>query len=507
MWYGRYEVNGKRCTLNLGVKIRGTPPESLSLREEGDGAFERSRAQAQLKLNEIVDEARRKHDSAHLVERIYELKTGEPIKSVSLDDLPGEWSKIPRRRSPSPRYAEQCHSTLARFASFVRAHNAQADELGHVTRQTARAFMAAEEARGVTDKTWNDTLKLLRATCNHLLPAGSINPFSDIPTHETETVFRKPFTPEELKAIIDAARDDDFTRPILIAGICTAMRRGDCCLLKHSDVDLAKGFITVKTSKTGATVDIPIFPLLYDELLLHQNNGSPFVFKAQAAMYQSNPDGITNRVKKILYAALCPESAQDDGLPVLEDSETRTKVSHYMAALPPSSKTDRVKTVLSLYLDGKNINEVANISGASKGSVSGYLKEAQEACGCQIVRRLSGKRDSSFLRSERKKGLRSASVYDFHSFRVTWITVALTAGVPLEIVQKVTGHKTVDIVLKHYFKPGREDFRKALHSAMPKLLTNGVQNPKEQMREIIERMTAKTWRKDAARLHDVLATF
>ena len=44
---------------------------------------------------------------------------------------------------------------------------------------------------------------------------------------------------------------------------------------------------------------------------------------------------------------------------------------------------------------------------------------------------------------------------------------------PLELVQKVTGHKTTDIVLKHYFQPGREDFRQALHLAMPKLLTVG----------------------------------
>jgi hypothetical protein len=28
-------------------------------------------------------------------------------------------------------------------------------------------------------------------------------------------------------------------------------------------------------------------------------------------------------------------------------------------------------------------------------------------------------------------------------------------------------------VLKHYFQPGREDFRMALQSAMPKLLTAG----------------------------------
>jgi len=64
-------------------------------------------------------------------------------------------------------------------------------------------------------------------------------------------------------------------------------------------------------------------------------------------------------------------------------------------------------------------------------------------------------------------------VRDFHSLRVTWVTLALTAGVPLELVQRVTGHKTTDVVLKHYFRPGQEDFRLALEGAMPKLLTMG----------------------------------
>jgi hypothetical protein len=93
-------------------------------------------------------------------------------------------------------------------------------------------------------------------------------------------------------------------------------------------------------------------------------------------------------------------------------------------------------------------------------------------------------------------------VRDFHSFRVTWVTLALTAGVLLELVQKVTGHKTTDIVLKHYFQRGREAFREALQSAMPKLLTKskeqgagskellpaggGQKTPREEMRALID---------------------
>ncbi len=432
-WYGRYEVNGKRYCDNLGVKITGIPPASLSLMEEGDTAFERSRATALAKLTSLVEEARTKRDSARLVEKLYELKTGERVQSVALANLADEWQKIPRRRKPNERYVVQCRSTLARFAAFVRAHNPKAEEISHVTRSMARAFMETEESRGVTAKTWNDILKLIRAAFKYLLPAGSINPFSGIPTRETATMFRKPFTPEELKAIVDAARKDDFIRPILITGICTAMRRGDCCLLKWKDVDLARRFITVKTNKTGQTVSIPIFPMLYNELAARQPSEA-YVFPEQAKMYIENSDGITWRVRKGFAAAGFKDTGEN----------------------------------------GEN----------------GHTDEAE------LVR--------GEIHAERKEGLRRASIRDFHSFRVTWVTLALTAGVPLELVQKVTGHRTTDIVLKHYFQPGREEFRRALQSAMPNLLTNGHKAPKEEMLAILDRTTTKTWKKDVKRLRELV---
>ncbi|MFA6563500.1 MAG: tyrosine-type recombinase/integrase [Verrucomicrobiia bacterium] len=440
------------------MRVAGTPPASLSLRDEGDKAFERSRAQALERLNQTIAESKQKNDSAHLVERIYEIKTGERIRTVALASLPAEWQRIPRRRKPNERYAAQCRSTLARFVAFIREQNPKAEEMAHVTRDVARAFMEAESSRGVTAKTWNDTLKLLRATFKHLLPAGSINPFSNVPTRETETVFRMPFTPEELKAIVDTARDDDFIRPILVIGMCTAMRRGDCCLLKWKDVDLARRFITVKTAKTGATVSIPIFPMLYDELTaLATMRGSSavkpsetYVFPEQAQMYLENPDGITWRVRKV-FAAAGFKDAGGEG--ELDDRDSKRE----SALLRRSSQ---------------------NVEGVE---VRGEIH------------------------ADRKEGLRRASVRDFHSFRVTWVTVALTGGVPLELVQKVTGHKTTEIVLKHYFQPGREAFRQALQTAMPKLLTNGQKAPKDQMLEILSRTTAKTWQKDSERLRKLVA--
>ena len=82
-WYGRFEINGRLFRPNLLVKIAGAPPASGSLRDEGNGAFERSRATAQAKLDGLIEEARTKQGSARLVEKLYEIKTGEPIRSVT----------------------------------------------------------------------------------------------------------------------------------------------------------------------------------------------------------------------------------------------------------------------------------------------------------------------------------------------------------------------------------------------------------------------------------------
>ena len=304
-WYGCFEVNGRRRCVNLGVKIAGTPPKGLSLKNEGDGAFERSRATARTKLEAVIGEARSKRDSVHLVERIYEMKTGEKIRVVTLNDLPEEWTRIPWKREPNARYAEQCRSILRRFTSFIQGHWPTVEDLSGVSREHVRRFLASEKERGVSAKTWNDTLKLLRGTFKHLHAESDAyrNYLTGIPTRETETIFRKPFTPEELKAIVDSARNDDFIRPILITGICTAMRRGDCCLLKWADVDLRRQFITVKTAKTGVTVSIPVFPMLYDELVRCPNKDTEYVFPEQARMYRENPDGITWRVRKVFALA------------------------------------------------------------------------------------------------------------------------------------------------------------------------------------------------------------
>jgi len=289
--------------------------------------------------------------------------------------------------------------------------------------------------------------------------------------------------------------------------MCTAMRRGDCCLLKWKDVDLKAGFITVKTAKTGQTVDIPVFPMLREELERAKKAAgkSDYSFPEAAEMYRTNPDGITWRVKQVLAKAV--ETGRESSVLPVEAAETvRAKGLAYLDGLGATSKAEKLRAVFAAYLDGQTLDDVIAATGFSRGTVSNYLNELERATRCAIVRGKRRALNTDGLQAERENGKRRASVHDFHSFRVTWITLALAAGVPLEFVQRATGHRTAAVVMKHYFRPGREDFRTAIFKAMPKMLVDGGQRSvKDEMREVIEGMTARTWKRDRARLLELVA--
>ena len=424
-WYGRVMVNGRKLKKNLGVEVRGVPPAKLT--HMGDVAFERSRAKAQAALEHLQLDLKKRSTAEELVQTIHEIRTGSRVSTIPLNEAGARWKALPRRRPLGKRYVSQAESWMAKFVAFVNETNPAVKEMAQVQSSIARAFLRKEEERGVSAKTYNNLLIFLRSCFEALKEDGGIakNPFAGVPTREEDTVFRKPFSAEELGAVLDAAKSDPFIYPIIVTGVCTAMRRGDCCCLLKSAIDLPNRFIKVKTSKTGELVQIPMLPLLQGVLEKLPANDSPYAFPEQEMKYQLNPDNITLRARRVMRAA---------GFFDPDDAETE--------------------------------------------------EEKKKARG--------------EIHQPRTNGLRKASVRDFHSFRVTWVTLALSAGVPLEIVQKVTGHRTAAIVLKHYFQPGREDYRRTLTGKLPAILGGQPEaaplTPVE-IRTRVEAMKPRTWKK------------
>jgi integrase len=413
----------------LDVRIEGSPPASGRLNDKGDAIFERSRVRAELRWEQIQEEIAGPQTQEDLLKRIHSIRSGQKgIPSVGLEEAIEKWAAVPRRRALSERTLTQARSRWDRFMAYVEANQPSARFLADITSETAERYMAEVARRGVAAKTYSNTLKGLSAVFNMLKKKASLhqNPFEEIPEKEPDSVGHAPFTPDELAAITDAARKPEhaFIRPVIVTGICTAMRRGDCATLKWSAVDLDGGFITVKTSKTNGTAVIPLFPLLADEIRRQLPKKGEYVFPACAMMYEANPDGVSYRVRNVLIDA--------------------------------------------------------GYSDADEAETEGHR----------------GK-----LGAKRTTGIRRACLRGFHSFRVTWVTLALNAGVPMELVRRVTTHTTVDIVLEHYFKPGREDFRRVLTEKMPKMFSLGPPATSETERTVpapavlaeLEAMTADNW--------------
>lgn len=427
-WYGRFMVDGRRLSATLGP-VLGSPHPSGSVAAPGNDAFEKSRLAALKKLAVKVAEAREKRDAAHWVKRLHQLQHGAPLKTYPVAQLIEAWERLPRRKARGEMnagYVSAVHATLRRFIAYVETSHPHIKEVGQVTRLVASGFMASDEAVKLSAKTRNDWLKRMRAVFRSLLAEDYIarNPFEGIPLHQVQHVHRRPLSAAEVEGVLLAVAKDDFTRPLIVCALSTALRRGDCCLLRWADVHLDErtgdgapslDHVRVKTSKTGETITAPIDARLKPELLRARALPGPlgeFVWPEQAAMIRHNPDGVTLRIQAAFARA------------GLESTDTHV---------------------------------------------------------------------------DRARGMRRASVVDFHSLRTTWITDRLSEGIPIEAVKRTSGHRTTDVVTEHYYKPGDQQHLRTLAGS-------GVAVPSRDARmlEILRGMTADTWKRDRKQLEVIL---
>ena len=521
-WYGRWRERGKTIVKNLDIEVEGERPSDRN--PTGDRKYRQSRIAAEAKLNEIAGDVASRKRTEEIAQAIHVARTGHRLGTIPVAAIFEAWQAMPRRRTQlSPTYTAFAKGVFARFASFMQARHPEATEMCDVSHEMASAFLASERARGIKGRTYNAALSLMKGAFRHLRRQAGIadNPFDEIVSRDEDTVHRIPYTPDELRRILEAAKEDAFCRPLIIAGICTAMRRGDVCLLRWADVDMAQRFITVKTSKTGATVSIPMFPMLHDELEKLPRDGE-HCFPEQAELYKSRPDSITEKLN-VVFAAAGFAGDESDGCAGVITPQTQELTEQEMLQrgrdrLASCTKfipkvRNLLPAIFERYMAGASLNDIAAEFGLSKGSASNYLKRIEDVTGFPVIRQsrpeAASKRQAKAAAKKRaaatRRGLRRVNRRGFHAFRSTWVTLALTAGVPVDLVRKVTGHTTVETVMIHYFQPGREDFRRAIQSAMPTLLTGGAPTRDERMLEIIEGMTAETWQHDREALKYLLS--
>jgi len=483
-WYGQYMDNGKMTEVNLEVPWKGTPPASRKMRETGCPVFEASRTAAVKALSDFTDELRRKGRAEHLTERLIESKTGRSVEYARIDALGEQWRGLGREKDATKAHLTNCDAHFLRFAEFMKTRNPEATFLYEITPDDAAAFVTMMR-KVFAPATAQYSVRMVNKAFERFLPVGAANPFASFigrrGKSEDGVVHRKPFTPEELQKLLAAAQDDAFMYPLIVTAACTGMRRGDVCSLKWADVDLDAGMLTVKTSKTGGNVEIPIFAPLQAVLKGLGKPGKGFVYPEAAEMLKVNANGLTWRFKKIVTKAFDKPTGESVPCPASEIlDEGLDAIREHVSDVP---RRERMLEVLRLYCAGKSLRHVETTVGCARATVSADLHAVQDWIGKAFMRGGTDRTDiksamARVSRIDRDTGQRAASVRDWHALRATWVTLALSAGVPVELVRRVTGHATVEVVLKHYFRPDREQFKAALTGALPEVLTGKVENQK-----------------------------
>jgi integrase len=161
-------------------------------------------------------------------------------------------------------------------------------------------------ARELSTSSANLSVKTLRicfgaANKQGLIPSNPAAMVDKIRSHAESK--RRPFTPDEIRRLLDTAGDSEW-RGIILTACYTAARLGDVARLQWRNVDLQTRVVAFTASKTGKPQVLPIAPPLanYFESLPSSDNPTASVFP-QAAAAAKRIGTLSNSFHELMVSA------------------------------------------------------------------------------------------------------------------------------------------------------------------------------------------------------------
>jgi integrase len=241
-----------------------------------------------------------------VIAEMYERTIGEPLHFHTAREYLTEWVESKKNETELRAYWKY-RQIVDEFLNHV---GAKADRLlREITPIDIRSWRDALKRKGLAAPTVNHAIKILRMPFKAAHDAGyveinpctknSVRPVKD----EARNVEKDVFTPEQLSALIRAAKTDDWKGAIL-CGAYTGLRLRDVADLHWGAIEWQQQKITVTTRKTRKDVTVPIHPQLASWLQKQTRGiGKAPVFPTLYGKSGSGKSGLSMAFKRIMERA------------------------------------------------------------------------------------------------------------------------------------------------------------------------------------------------------------
>jgi integrase len=174
-----------------------------------------------------------------------------------------------------------------------------------LTPRDVERFMADRVKEKLSPSTVCLAVKVIRMALNHARRQGLIttNPAEAVELPKATGGERGTFAPEEVKLLVDTAKDDWKT--LILLAYYTGARLSDCCRMTWADVDLTAKTLTYTQSKTGEKVTLPIHNALLTHLegLAGTDKPEVFIMPRMAELKPGGRHGLSEKFKRIMRNA------------------------------------------------------------------------------------------------------------------------------------------------------------------------------------------------------------
>lgn len=275
VWYIIYREDGRHKWVSTGCTRKD--------------AAETFRAE----LMKIVNARDKESELRHQADILANERNANKSRSVSLEDVWKLFEESTFRREICPRTLNAYRTMWDEFVSWIRKNHPKTTNIYQITDTLSEDYF-----RDVTHRVGNSTYNIKVRILSYIFKTIGKrirleNHFERIPSKRHSAESRRELTADELKMLLDTTTG--WVHNLILLGIYTGLRLGDCCNLKWSEV---KGNVIVlqpqKTIRTHKTIHVPIHPQLQTMLdaLPHK---SDYVIPEAAHQYARKSISLTLR--------------------------------------------------------------------------------------------------------------------------------------------------------------------------------------------------------------------